>query len=93
MAKQAVGVPKDIDDSHVFDEFEPGSLLLIEKAFDRNGTRWYSYAAVKSGQFWYVTGNTRDKGMSTAMFIQWLLSGSRLCPTPRVYWAKTVYEI
>lgn len=86
-------VPIDLDDQTIFDEFENGSLLLIERAYDRAGSRWYSYAAIKSGHYWYVSGNTRDKGLDTRAFVAWLMQGSRLAPTPRVYWAKTVYEI
>lgn len=76
------------------DEFEDGAVLLIEKAFSPAADKYYRYAAVKTKGLWYVTGRTNNgQGMAPGDFIQWLLTGSRLMPMPRLYWAKTVYEI
>lgn len=86
--------PDRLSDEAFIDEFDDGSLLLILKAFEMEPvSRWYHFGAVKSGGRWYVTNYNHPHGMTTQEFIRWLLRGSRLAPTPQVFWAKTVYEI
>jgi len=76
------------------DEFDDGTILKIEKAFNLRGDKWYNYAAIKVKGRWFVTGHQfYPGGMTTGEFIDWMTRGSKLMPAPRVYWAKTVYEI
>lgn len=93
-----MGIANLNPDEIVDDEFDDGAVLVIEKAFNQRGDRWYSYAAIKATGRWYITGvgnaeRTGGKGMTTNEFVQWLTRGSRLMPAPRVYWAKRVYQL
>lgn len=76
------------------DEFADGAVLVIEKKF-RSGNTLYSYAAIKAGGFWYVTGRgiSSGRGLSTRAFIEFLLAGWDHEHPPRIFWAPKVFEL
>jgi hypothetical protein len=71
------------------DEFDDGALLQIQKQFSPGGYV-YTYGAQKAHRAWYITG--QEGSFSTTEFVAWLSRG-RNAPAPRIFWAKTVYEI
>lgn len=76
------------------DEFADGAVLVIEKQFWNHDTV-YSYAAIKEGGKWYITGNTgrQVRGYTTDDLIAWLLRGWDPDHPPRIYWAPQVVEL
>jgi hypothetical protein len=84
----------ELKSGKIVDEFGDGAMLMVMKAFDRAGTKWYRFGAIKCKELWYLSGPSSPRyGLSTDEFITWMMRGSRLAPMPRIFWAKFVDEI
>lgn len=73
-AEQQLAKLEALPDEPVSEDGEP-TVIWFTKVF-QNGSREYTYAAVKAGDgLWYTTGPNSPKGYAWEAFVEWIYDG------------------
>lgn len=76
-------------------EPEGGELAVVcfEKSFGKSDGPTYKYAAIRSGDLWYVTGNRVREGLPWDGLMDFVVSGEDPTNLPGVYLASELEEL
>lgn len=92
LAEEVAALQKRLDfyDGLPEDDFGNGAVVVFEKKFNVGGVT-YTYAAVKGGGFWYLSGDTNRRtwdGLLDYMFYN-LGNGGKVS----AYWVTEIAEL